>query len=148
MAELRRREDQMYVDRTGMEDVRGEVFDNDERSIQNLNPSLDESSIQSSNRPRLVPAGDSTTALFSTADVGDLRQRWSSVQTGFVDEPRWAVQEADKLVATVVERLTEGFANERSALEKQWDRGEDISTEDLRLALQRYRAFFDRLLNV
>jgi hypothetical protein len=148
MAELRRREDQMYVDRTGMEDVRGEVFDNDERSIQNLNPPLDESSIQSSNRPRLVPAGDSTTALFSTADVGDLRQRWGSVQTGFVDEPRWAVQEADKLVATVVERLTEGFANERSALEKQWDRGEDISTEDLRLALQRYRAFFDRLLNV
>ena len=148
MAELRRREDQMYVDRTGTEDVRGEVFDNDERSIQNLNPPLDESSIQSSNRPRLVPAGDSTTALFSTADVGDLRQRWSSVQTGFVDEPRWAVQEADKLVATVVERLTEGFANERSALEKQWDRGEDISTEDLRLALQRYRAFFDRLLNV
>jgi hypothetical protein len=149
MAELRRREDQMYVDRTGTEDVRGEVFfDDDERSIQNLNPSLDESSIQSSNRPRLVPAGDSTTALFSTADVGDLRQRWSSVQTGFVDEPRWAVQEADKLVATVVERLTEGFANERSSLEKQWDRGEDVSTEDLRLALQRYRAFFDRLLNV
>jgi hypothetical protein len=74
--------------------------------------------------------------------------RWGSVQTGFVDEPRWAVQEADKLVATVVDRLTASFSNERSTLEKQWDRGEDVSTEELRLALQRYRTFFDRLLNV
>jgi hypothetical protein len=136
MAELRQREDQMYVDRTGIEDVHeGVFFDNDERPVQSLN------------RPRLVPAANSTTELFSTADVGDLRQRWGSVQTAFVDEPRWAVQEADKLVCMVVDRFTEGFAKERSVLEKQWDRGEAVSTEDLRIALQRYRAFFDRLLN-
>ena len=70
------------------------------------------------------------------------------VQTGFVDEPRRTVEEADKLVAAVMQRLAEGFANERSGLEKQWDSGDNVSTEDLRLALQRYRSFFDRLLKL
>jgi hypothetical protein len=85
--------------------------------------------------------------LFSESDVSDLRGRWSNVQAAFVDEPRRAVQDADNLVASVMKRLAEGFANERSSLEKQWDGGGDASTEDLRLALQRYRSFFDRLLN-
>ena len=89
----------------------------------------------------------SSTPLFSDSDVRDLRTRWSNVQTGFVDEPRRAVQEADNLVASVMKRLAEGFANERANLEKQWDRGDNVSTEDLRVALQRYRSFFDRLLN-
>jgi hypothetical protein len=87
------------------------------------------------------------TPLFSENDVNDLRGRWSNVQTGFVDEPRRAVEEADKLVAAVMKRLAEGFANERSNLEKQWDRGDNVSTEDLRIAFQRYRSFFDRLLH-
>jgi hypothetical protein len=69
------------------------------------------------------------------------------VQASFVDEPRKAVQEADNLVASVMKRLAEGFAKERSALEQQWDSGDNVSTEDLRVALQRYRSFFDRLLN-
>jgi hypothetical protein len=85
--------------------------------------------------------------LFSQSDVGELRGRWGNVQTSFVDEPRHAVEEADKLVATVMQRLAEGFSNERSKLEKQWDRGDNVSTEDLRVALQRYRSFFDRLLS-
>jgi hypothetical protein len=88
-----------------------------------------------------------STPLFSEIDISDLRGRWSNVQTGFVDEPRRAVEDADKLVATVMQRLAEGFAKERSTLEKQWDRGDSVSTEDLRIALQRYRSFFDRLLN-
>jgi hypothetical protein len=90
---------------------------------------------------------DAGMALFSESDIGDLRSRWSNVQAEFVDEPRRAVQEADQLVATVMQRLAEGFANERGSLERQWDSGEDASTEDLRMALQRYRAFFNRLLN-
>ena len=65
----------------------------------------------------------------------------------FVDEPRGAVEDADALVANVMQRLAEGFAQERERLEAQWGRGEDISTEDLRVALQRYRAFFQRLLS-
>jgi hypothetical protein len=78
----------------------------------------------------------------------DLRSRWDGIQTGFVDEPRKAVQQADELVAMAMKRLAETFANERNNLEQQWDRGDDVSTEDLRVALQRYRSFFHRLLNV
>src|ERR1700687_1642788 len=86
--------------------------------------------------------------LFSESEVGDFRSQWSKVQTGFVDEPRRTVEEADKLVAAVMQRLAEGFANERSGLEKQWDRGDNVCTDDVRLALQRYRSFFDRLLKL
>lgn len=74
--------------------------------------------------------------------------RWKEVQTAFVDEPRRAVEQADGLVASAMKRLAEIFADERSGLEKQWDQGTDISTEDLRVAFQRYRSFFDRLLSV
>jgi hypothetical protein len=86
------------------------------------------------------------TPLFSEAEIGDWRSRWGDIQAEFVDEPRRSVQEADQLVASAMQRLAEGFANERASLEKQWDNG-DVSTEDLRTALQRYRAFFGRLLN-
>jgi len=86
--------------------------------------------------------------LFSESEMGDFRSQWSKVQTGFVDEPRRTVEEADKLVVVVMQRLAEGFANERSGLEKQWDHGDNVSTEDLRIALQRYRSFFDRLLKL
>jgi len=88
------------------------------------------------------------TPLFPSNELGDLRDRWSGIQTAFVDEPRRAVEEADGLVASAMKRLAEIFAQERSRLEEQWDRGDNISTEDLRLALQRYRSFFHRLLAV
>ena len=94
-----------------------------------------------------VQDAGAATPLFSDSDMGDLRSRWSNVQAEFVDEPRRAVEDADQLVATVMQRLAEGFAKERDSLEKQWDSGETASTEDLRMALQRYRAFFNRLLN-
>jgi len=86
--------------------------------------------------------------LFSESEMGEFRSQWAKIQTCFVDEPRGTVKDADKLVAAVMQRLAEGFANERSTLEKQWDRGDNVSTEDLRLALQRYRSFFDRLLKL
>ncbi len=75
------------------------------------------------------------------------QRRWKEVQTRFVDEPRGAVEDADGLVANLMQQLAEGFAQERERLEAQWGRGEDISTEDLRVALQRYRSFFQRLLS-
>ena len=91
---------------------------------------------------------DGSTQLFPTGELEGLRARWKEVQTAFVDEPRKAVEQADGLVASAMKRLAEVFAEERSGLEEQWDRGDSISTEDLRVALQRYRAFFDRLLSV
>jgi hypothetical protein len=84
--------------------------------------------------------------LFPEDELHGFRSRWDQVQTSFVDEPRAAVEQADSLVANVVKRIAEQFAAEREQLEKQWDRGENVNTEDLRQALKRYRAFFDRLL--
>lgn len=91
---------------------------------------------------------DRSMPLFAGEDAAQYRQRWSDIQAGFVDEPRKAVQQADSLVADTMQRLAEEFAKARQQLEQQWDRGEGVTTEDLRVALQRYRAFFDRLLSV
>jgi hypothetical protein len=84
--------------------------------------------------------------LFPDDELNNFRARWDQVQTSFVDEPRQAVERADSLVANVVKRIAEQFSTERAQLEKQWDRGDNVSTEDLRQALRRYRSFFDRLL--
>lgn len=87
-------------------------------------------------------------ALLNHEETEDFRARWEKIQTGFVDEPRLAVEQADKLVAATMSRLAEVFAAEREKLEQEWAKGEDVSTEDLRVALRRYRSFFDRLLSV
>jgi hypothetical protein len=88
------------------------------------------------------------TPLFETGEAESLRSHWTAIQTQFVDEPRRSVEQADELVARAMKRLAEMFASERETLEQNWDRGSDVSTEDLRIALQRYRSFFDRLLSV
>jgi hypothetical protein len=88
------------------------------------------------------------TPLFSQNESSNFRNRWTEIQAAFVDEPRRAVEQGDALVADVIKRLASSFADERSKLEGQWGRGDNVSTEDLRVALQRYRAFFDRLLSV
>ena len=96
-----------------------------------------------------APALDETAApLFSPEEAKDFRARWDAVQVNFVDDPRLVVGQADTLVAMTMKRLAEMFAAERARLEGQWDRGDNVSTEDLRLALRRYRSFFGRLLNV
>jgi hypothetical protein len=81
-------------------------------------------------------------------DASAFGDRWQEIQARFVDDPREAVHDADALVQDVLHRVTRGFADERRRLEEQWDGGDDVSTEELRLALQRYRAFFGRLLSV
>lgn len=93
-------------------------------------------------------AEESSAPLLSSQQTNDLRTRWDGIQAGFVDEPRRAVEQADNLVAEAMKRLAETFADERAKLEAQWDRGGDVSTEDLRLALRRYRSFFNRLLSI
>ena len=98
--------------------------------------------------PQLHETDDGNGPLLPESETGDLRRQWDTIQTGFVDEPRRAVEQADALVAGAMKRLAEVFAAERSQLEGQWDRGDDVSTEDLRLALQRYRTFFGRLLSI
>jgi hypothetical protein len=88
------------------------------------------------------------TPLFPSNELRELQSRWDRIQTGFVDQPRNAVNEADALVSSAMQRLTELFTAERSQLEKQWDSGDSVSTENLRIAFQRYRSFFRRVLAV
>ena len=89
-----------------------------------------------------------TVALFDSNEAQNFRSRWEKIQIGFVDEPRTAVQQADELVASVIQRLAQVFADERNRLESDWGKGDDVSTEDLRMSLRRYRSLFDRLLSV
>lgn len=96
----------------------------------------------------LPPAQDESVPLVDDQSAESFRSRWQECQTMFVDEPRKAVQDADQLVAELTQQLARQFADERSHLENQWSAGEDVSTEDLRLSLQRYRSFFNRLLKV
>jgi hypothetical protein len=98
---------------------------------------------------RAEPARDDgdQAQLLADDEGAELGRRWEAIQVTFVDDPRRAVEDADGLVAHVMQQLADGFARERETLEGQWSRGEDVSTEDLRVALQRYRSFFQRLLS-
>ena len=129
----------------------GDLADSSEGSgpVQTANSTAEPGAAAEARDMSDAPSDSSTdTALFADRDLRGLRLRWADVQSGFVDDPRECVQKADGLVADVVDQLTGGFAEARSRLEEQWARGEEVSTEDLRLALKRYRDFFERLLAV
>ena len=117
----------------------GPESEQDERPVASDAPlSRDDAALDGQEmREPLLPAGEGE----------GFSDRWREIQTGFVDEPRRSVEQADALVAELMQRLAASFAEERSTLEAQWDRGDDVSTEDLRVALTRYRSFFDRLLS-
>jgi hypothetical protein len=91
-------------------------------------------------------SGDNGGSLLPTDQNERFTTRWEEIQAGFVDEPQKSVEEADSLVSDLMQRVTNGLSSERERLEKQWAAGDDVSTEDLRVALTRYRTFFDRLL--
>ena len=95
-----------------------------------------------------APEAGTRTMLFPNDEAERFRSDWTEVQSAFVDAPRNAVERADQLVANTMKRMAHVFAEERRKLEEQWDRGDNVTTEDLRVALQRYRAFFDRLLSL
>ena len=124
--------------------------DRDERIVaEDAARSTEPATERDANAPTTTAAiVDQPTPLFPEPDVADFRRGWTDVQVSFVDEPRRAVQQADQLVASVMSRLAETFARERASLEHQWDRGVDVTTEDLRIVMQRYRSFFDRLLSI
>jgi hypothetical protein len=120
-------------------------------------PVLEEGGQQPAPTTRVDPAAASdevgrddatsrSTPLLASQDAEGFRARWTDVQTGFVDAPRRAVERADGLVAELMQHLAGTFADERTRLERQWDRGDDVPTDDLRTAFQRYRSFFERLL--
>jgi hypothetical protein len=99
-------------------------------------------------RPEDKPAAQRQAPLFDGKMAEALGGRWSDIQAGFADEPRRSVEQADSLVAEIMQQLAQAFSQARSNLERQWDRGDDVNTEDLRQVLRRYRSFFDRLLSM
>ena len=86
--------------------------------------------------------------LFEEDAAKKFRSRWLAIQSKFVDDPSDAVKQADDLVSDVIKNVTMSFANRRVGLEKQWNSGDNTSTEDLRVALKQYRSFFERLLTL
>ena len=108
-----------------------------------------EATVRASHGERPAQDANSAAPLLSADQAQGLRVRWEAVQVGFVDEPRRSVEQANELVGDAIRQLADGFAAERQSLEQKWTQGESaVSTEDLRLALRRYRSFFDRLLCV
>jgi hypothetical protein len=126
-----------------------EVIDISEERGENRLSTADLVAANGSSKPTAAPAAqEPNLPLFAQNDTLDFRSRWGKIQIGFVDEPRTAVVNADELVANAIKRLAEVFAAERQKLEAEWGKTDNVSTEDLRVALRRYRSFFDRLLSV
>jgi len=121
-----------FIDETAEEEVHSSERDGSTKEVARERSTLDAD---------LVPLLDET-------EAEKFRSRWQEIQTDFVDDPRHSVEGADELVARVTNSITENFAKERDSLEEQWNRGEEASTEDLRIAIKRYRSFFNRLLTL
>jgi len=86
--------------------------------------------------------------LFENNEAEQFRAQWLEIQSRFVDDPSVSVKDADELVSNIIKNITRNFADKRSSLETQWKSGDDVSTEDLRMTMKRYRSFFDRLLTL
>lgn len=123
-------------------------FQGEAESTPKMPVRSDRSVTDISERTAKASAPADATPLFPEDQLRDLQSKWNNIQTGFVDEPRTAVQDADALVASTMQQLAEAFSRERTNLEQQWGRGDSVSTEDLRVAFQRYRSFFRRMLSL
>jgi hypothetical protein len=136
--------ERVAVDREGhpVADREGRPLDREGRPIKNPEAR------PAANPERAVAVEEKPVSLFHDEEGRGFRTRWNGIQTGFVDQPRAAVEQADALVGEMLKRLNDGFGAERGKLESQWSRGQDVSTEDLRVALRRYRSFFERLLSI
>jgi hypothetical protein len=106
--------------------------------------------------PEPIVVGPSTVAgeetegpeiLLPAGRRDELRRVWLEVQSSFIDEPQDAVRKADGLVQELLRSVAEGFESARRELEGDWQRGEEVNTESLRLAFRRYRTLFERLLS-
>lgn len=117
--------------------------------ISPMNAQFVDETRESNTIPYKAPVADnveSSAALLNHDESEHFRTRWNEIQGTFVDEPRAAVQQADALVTEVIGQITRMFATNHGSLEGQWKQGNDVSTEDLRKALQHYRSFFNRLV--
>lgn len=128
-------------------------MDDEATSNEEIQPP-DEGTTPQPSAPESMSRSEQTTAdegvresVLPADRTAGYRRRWDDIQSRFVDDPRSSVEQADTLVLEVVQDLQTTFGSERSSLEAQWQSGEDVQTEELRVALRRYRSFFDRLLS-
>jgi hypothetical protein len=142
-------------DEPGREDVAAEERSRDTTVVEERRPDQEPAATPvdaAAPAPQTAPdhgtggTVSTTGPLLAADDAEGFRARWTDIQTGFVDAPRRAVEQADALVAELMKHLASTFADERGRLERQWDRGDDVPTDHLRDAFQRYRSFFERLL--
>ena len=122
-----------------------DVVDTPEEELENERP-IEERIPE--NKTQTDTHNDELVPLFEEDAARKFRSRWLAIQSKFVDDPGDSVKQADNLVADVIKNVTMNFANRRVSLEKQWNGGDNTSTEDLRIALKQYRSFFDRLLTL
>jgi hypothetical protein len=142
-ADVERRD--LTDDELRREDLSAEERARDTTVVEDREPATT-SAAQAVPDSRTAGTASSTGPLLAAEDAEGFRARWTDIQTGFVDAPRRAVEQADALVAELMQHLARTFADERGRLEGQWDRGDDVPTDHLRDAFQRYRSFFERLL--
>lgn len=133
-----------FTEEQGHEEVREarEVYSDDEDTF------MEERRHEEVRTPRPAAMEKGLVPLLDEREADEFRSLWQDIQTEFVDDPQSSVEKADELVTKVINSITENFASERTSLEDQWNRGEEASTEDLRLAIKRYRSFFNRLLTL
>jgi hypothetical protein len=122
----------------------------DTQQRQHEVPAMPRNEMDGRDRGAASGTSEQLAPLFDHQRADDMRMHWANIQAGFVDDPRRAVQQADELVAQVMKDLAEGFSRQRDEIEAQATAGGDqqASTENLRVALRRYRSFFERLLNL
>jgi hypothetical protein len=146
------------TDETGVTEASREPAKNDVTDVSDADRMAPRTHEPSSSRPESKPESrpeskptvkqePDTAPLLEAKQAEDLRLQWQEIQQGFVDDPQSSVRAADGLVAEAMQLLATTFADHKHGLEGQWHRGEEVATEDLRLALQQYRSFFDRLLS-
>ena len=139
MDENRERQIDMDVEETSEERMRNEQIAEDTRTHERA---------PRENQAPTDAVPETLEPLFEEDAARKFRSRWMAIQSKFVDDPRASVKQADDLVADIIKNVTMSFADRRIGLEKQWNSGENISTEEMRQALKRYRAFFERLLTL
>jgi hypothetical protein len=142
MAEDRERQRDMPVEDVPREQVEDEYEERNERPERRVEEKVPQTTASAEK------IEDQLEPLFEDEAAQKFRTRWLAIQSKFVDDPRDSVKQADDLVADIIKNVTMNFANRRVALEKQWNIGENVSTEDMRVTLKRYRAFFERLLTL
>ena len=146
MNEDRERQMDMEVEETPRDDVEHEESERIERKEQRTEERMEQRVPE--RRSPVDTINDELEPLFEEEAARKFRSRWLTIQSKFVDDPRDSVKQADELVADIIKDVTMSFADRRIGLEKQWNSGENISTEDMRVTLKRYRSFFERLLTL